>query len=294
MKEWTKKNFEEFGGTLKIVMSFYGDTPDAQTIALWAKVVAPHLTADQAVTALEMYLTTERASYKPKPADIIGLVVGPVLDPLERIRAAHPDGNIAWSIACRAEDEAETLVWTEEMFSAWQQAKQSRGGDVAQRMAFLAIYKSLVEASAVARRVPVWKITYGFNRALRAARVDEAARMGLIQAESLSHSDRVMIGKDTVKKQGLMLVAGTAFAPAHSQGDSEKYDAPPSDQEGSSEHWDWARHSKAENAARCTVIADVARTAAMERWAAERKNRRAAEEDKRQSTLQKLRDAAQA
>ena len=96
----------------------------------------------------------------------------------------RPAGDEAWAIAVRAADEAETVVWTEEIAEAWGIAKPVfEGGDeVGARMAFRASYERLTADAKVAGIPAKWVVSQGHDPERRAIAVERAQVAGLLPA----------------------------------------------------------------------------------------------------------------
>jgi hypothetical protein len=89
--------------------------------------------------------------------------IGAVLD---RLDLGHPQVEVAWSMACKASDEAEAVLWTDLIAHAYGQVRGlAAGGDtVAARMAFKEAYGAALEDAQLSRRLPVWEVTPGTDR----------------------------------------------------------------------------------------------------------------------------------
>lgn len=105
---------------------------------------------------------------------------------LKHLHAAdgHPEPNEAWAIALQSFDEAETVLMTPEI----QQAVAAAGpvmetrDKVGARMAFIAAYQRLLDASRAAGRPVTWRISLGQIAERRVGAVEEAQRLGRIPA----------------------------------------------------------------------------------------------------------------
>ena len=106
---------------------------------------------------------------------------------IEAIDAAmgRPGANEAWATALSANDERNTVVWTEEMAQAWEVARPVvQGGDeIGGRMAFKDAYERLVRAARDERRTPVVTVSVGWDAELRAAAVEKAVKIGYMPGD---------------------------------------------------------------------------------------------------------------
>lgn len=122
--------------------------------------------------------STERGQFVPNPADILAQIEGmAAVD-------GRPDAEEAWALSIRAADEAETVVWTDEMAQAWQvcQPVMAMGDEVGARMAFKQSYARMVEDARRLRRQVAWTTSMGHDSSKRHAALVKAETMGLLPA----------------------------------------------------------------------------------------------------------------
>lgn len=102
-----------------------------------------------------------------------------VIDRIDEVMG-RPGSNEAWATALLALDERNTVVWTDEMERAWVVAQPlAAGGDlIGARMAFKDAYDRLVRTAREERRLPVTRVSVGWDAAGRAAPVDQAVKLG--------------------------------------------------------------------------------------------------------------------
>lgn len=105
---------------------------------------------------------------------------------LERIPSAqqHLAPNEAWALALASMDEAETVVWTDEIAEALGAASPIlQGGDkVGARMAFLSAYERAVTIAKSEGRRPRWTPSLGTDPQRRKMVLDEAVADGRLPA----------------------------------------------------------------------------------------------------------------
>lgn len=106
---------------------------------------------------------------------------------LERVEQqdGRPTPEEAWALAVRGVDEWESIVWNEEIASAWNTAHHSwaHGNRVGARIAFLSQYERLV-AQARRERSPVrWFPSLGFDQTRREKAIHDAIAAGQLTNE---------------------------------------------------------------------------------------------------------------
>jgi hypothetical protein len=104
-----------------------------------------------------------------------GLTVAAVLT---RIEDGRPGPEQAWAMMPR--DEAQSVVWTEEMAQAWGIARPllDEGDQVAARMAFNESYRKIVQAARDAGAPVKWTPSLGHDKSGRETALMEALRLG--------------------------------------------------------------------------------------------------------------------
>lgn len=119
-----------------------------------------------------------RGRFAPKPADIVAQIDGLVADD------GRPGAEEAWAMACRASDEAETVVWSEEMAQAFAvcQPLLEIGDQIGARMAFKESYQRQVEDARRIRRPVSWSASLGHDQAKRNTALLEAETRGLLSS----------------------------------------------------------------------------------------------------------------
>jgi len=110
---------------------------------------------------------------------------------MDRLSAddGRPGADEAWASALIADDEAETVVWTEEMAQAFFVAQPllHAGDKVGARMAFRSAYERIVsEARASAIQVK-WQASIGHDKDRRAEAITRAVTAGLLSYEATKH-----------------------------------------------------------------------------------------------------------
>jgi hypothetical protein len=131
-----KEDLPQFAALLADVLAGYGKPlPEKGEIGIWFKQLSPFpgSTIRKAFEAYRM----ERPDFAPAPNGIAARC---------KLLDGRPDENEAWAVALTSQDEAETVVWTQEMAEAFNLARPllTAGDEIAARMAFKDAYKRLV------------------------------------------------------------------------------------------------------------------------------------------------------
>lgn len=105
---------------------------------------------------------------------------------LTRLDDGRPGAEEAWAMIPR--DEAQSVVWTEEMAQAWGVAAPllEEGDQVAARMAFAETYRKLIQAARDAGAAVKWTPSLGFDPYGREAVLLDSARRGRLTAQHVA------------------------------------------------------------------------------------------------------------
>jgi hypothetical protein len=103
-------------------------------------------------------------------------------DIIERVELAdgRPKADEAWVIAIRADDERETVVWTDEMQQAFNQARPSleMKDETGARMAFKDTYNRLVSEARANKVKAHWNASLGWDAEKRQSVLESAVAQG--------------------------------------------------------------------------------------------------------------------
>lgn len=120
----------------------------------------------------------QRGKFQPAPADLIA-----------QIEAAQggdgrPGVDEAWAMSLAAMDEAETVVWTEEMSAAFSvcRAVLATGDKIGARMAFKDAYLRLVTEANRQHKSVKWHVSLGTDAGRRTDAISKAQVAGLLPA----------------------------------------------------------------------------------------------------------------
>jgi hypothetical protein len=119
-----------------------------------------------------------RGRFAPKPADIVAQIDGLVADD------GRPGAEEAWAMACRASDENDTVVWSEEMAQAFAvcQPLLDMGDQIGARMTFKESYSRQVEDARRLRRPVSWTASLGHDQSKRNTALLEAETRGFLRS----------------------------------------------------------------------------------------------------------------
>lgn len=128
--------------------------------------------------ALHAHIMGKEGRFVPQPSHINEQV---------EMMATHdtrPDGEEAWAIALTGEDEAHTVVWTQETAEAFAicQPVLRSSGAISARKPFLAAYARLVSEARAARRPAQWVTSIGFDKSHQVSAIKAAVNRGLLPA----------------------------------------------------------------------------------------------------------------
>lgn len=191
----------EFAEVMKATLAIYGKDASKAVLELYWHALLPY-DIGTVRHAFSNWLTDpDQGRFSPKPADIIRNI--------QHI-SGKPDwlsANEAWALALPAQDEANTVVWTNEIAQAWSIAQpiMREGDKVGARMAFIAAYERLTKAAQGTGRAPEWSVSEGWNKEAVKGTVEQAVTTGLLpkpKAEKyqLLTSDKEKLGEGVPTK----------------------------------------------------------------------------------------------
>lgn len=178
--------------------------PSAANSALWFRALQAH-PLDVVRSAFDAHVKDpQRGRFVPTPADIIAQIEGLAEND------GRPGAEEAWAMSIAARDEAETLVWTQEMATAWGIAKpvMDAGDEVGARMAFKEAYARLVDEARRQRMPAFWSVSQGFDAERRAPAISAAVAAGRLPESEL-------LGLPAPRDAVPLLEVATSHAPEH-------------------------------------------------------------------------------
>ncbi len=154
---------------------------------LEALAVTAELTNTQLSAAAAKVMASDLSPYPPP--QVLGALARcrkelkgrlTVADVVSRLEDGRPGPEEAW--AALPHDEAQSVVWTEEMAGAWGVALAliEEGERVAARMAFLESYRGRVQKARDAALPVRWTVSFGTYAEARQVALDSALRLGRI------------------------------------------------------------------------------------------------------------------
>lgn len=156
-------------------------TPNATSAAMWFRALKQY-PLDAVRAGFDAHVKDpQRGRYVPKPADVIAQIEGTAASD------GRPGPEEAWAIALRARDEADTVIWTQEIAEALGIARPilDLRDEVGARMAFKEAYTRLVE-EARRQRMPVnWQVSLGYDPKRRDEAVRAAVEAGRLPMTAL-------------------------------------------------------------------------------------------------------------
>lgn len=168
----------EFVKMLTEVLASYGKplpTGDMLT-AWWANVQPFPLRAVE--IAFQGYLA-ENGEFAPLPAGIAKRC---------KLMDGRPNSEEAWAIALQSQDEANTVVWTEEIAQAFSicQTVLDMGDEVGARMAFKEAYARIIAEARSTHKPAKWVASLGWDADKRVAVLQNASVAGLLPAPTVT------------------------------------------------------------------------------------------------------------
>lgn len=167
-------DFENFARVLDAAYSLHSKSLNADARALFFASLTEYSLPDVRKAFQAHMKDPQRGQFPPKPADLIAQLQG------EPKSDGRPDADEAWAISFRADDEAETIVWTEECSQAFHRASAVED-ETGRRMAFKSTYTRIV-AAARERGEPVrWVKSLGHDVQRRDVVLAQAVRDGRLK-----------------------------------------------------------------------------------------------------------------
>jgi hypothetical protein len=193
-----------FASCLLAVSEVYGKSASEPVTAIWWDALATYPIGEVELAFRRHISNPDNGQYAPKPADIIRLIGGAAaID-------GRPGANEAWAMI--PQDEAGSVVWTDEMAAAFGIAADllAAGQTIAARSAFIESYERLVAEARAARRPVRWTPSLGTDASRRTAALEVALQRGRISA---SHLVALLTSEPTREQANVALVTLVRTAP---------------------------------------------------------------------------------
>jgi hypothetical protein len=181
-------DFDEFSrlldATCKLVTR-NAYTHDAQNTALFFRAVSAYSLSEVRAAFDAHIRDPKRGRFAPTPSDLIAHVA--------TRGDGRPGADEAWAIALKGRDEADTVVWTQEILTAWTTSREvlGLGDEVGARMAFREVYERLVRESRASGAKVEWRAMLGHDAGRRESVLRAAVDAGLLAAP-----DVLLLGYD--------------------------------------------------------------------------------------------------
>ena len=153
---------------------------------------------EQVRSALTAHIRdTKVGMFQPTHGHLIGQIEG------RATNDGRPGVEEAWAISLAAMDEAETVVWTEEMGKAFWICKPilDSGDEVGARMAFKESYTRHISESRKNGRAAKWTITPGKNQERYVIVLREAVQVGRLPAPEKNSNQALLLEGPKLEQQ---------------------------------------------------------------------------------------------
>lgn len=153
-------------------------SPRAKTLFFRALAQYPWRQVEKAIEAHLQDPVEGKFRVAVQPAHVIGQIEGAAAND------GRPASDEAWSIALQSQDEAMTVVWNDEIASAFAVARPilERRDETGARMAFRQSYERMVIEARRQRRPVKWMASLGTDPAMRETALTAAVTGGLLPA----------------------------------------------------------------------------------------------------------------
>lgn len=177
----SEQDFDDFARMLDDVAELRQLAPlSARAKALFFQAVRryPKQLVERAIQAHLVDAEAGKFRTMIQPAHIVAQIEGAAA------QDGRPEADEAWAIAMRADDEAVTVVWTDDIAAALSAARPilARGDEVGARMAFKAAYNRLVQKARSEFRPLRWVASLGHDIQQREEVLNSAVRLGQLPA----------------------------------------------------------------------------------------------------------------
>jgi hypothetical protein len=173
-------------------------TPNATSLALFFDALRPY-SLEVVQAALKGHRDDpKRGQFPPSPADIIYQIQS------NESKFIHISAEEAWAICLPAANEANSVVWTEQMRVAFRASKALLVGDSPDhffaRQAFKSAYEREVRRD---KAPPVWVLSAGWDADGRAAAVFRAQECGRLASSTEAGAGKIEDSLEVLKKLGV-------------------------------------------------------------------------------------------
>jgi len=172
-------DFDEFDSLLDEAYAFQPKVLAPNAKALFFRMMAEYSLAEVRAAIAAHLQDTDVGQFAMQPAHVIAQI-----KKLEKCDG-RPSVEEAWGIAVAARDEANTVVWFDELAQAFGVARPlltGRGDETPARMAFKEAYDRIIAKARKERKELKWFASYGTDSTQREAAIEKAVIAGLLPA----------------------------------------------------------------------------------------------------------------
>jgi hypothetical protein len=168
----------EFIKMLTEALASYGkQLPTGDMLTAWWENLQPFPLRAVEI-AFQGYLA-DNGEFAPLPAGIAKRC---------KLMDGRPNPEEAWAIALQSQDEANTVIWTEEIAQAFSicQTVLDMGDEVGARMAFKETYARIIAEARSAHKMAKWVASLGWDADKRVEVLQNASVAGLLPAPTVA------------------------------------------------------------------------------------------------------------
>jgi len=167
-----QSEFEDFKTALSTVADYYGKKLSAAAFTVWWNGLR-----NVELSAIKVALNehVQIAKFMPTISDVLDVL---------RVMDGRPSPEEAWSMVARSlNDEGPTIVWTEEIASAFGVALGLQEDRIAARMAFKETYAAAVAEARKQGKAAVWSASPGRDPGGREVVLRDAVERGRLRSD---------------------------------------------------------------------------------------------------------------
>jgi len=194
-----------------VLMTYGHDAASREVFGVWWSALKTFLYQDVEI-AMDRHV--QRGKFSPKPAEIIELLI---------TSDGRPTADEAWAIAVQAEDEDNSVIWTDEISKAFLSIAMpilESGDKIGARIGFRDNYNRLVDQARSQGIKIHWFMTAGNNAQIRHDTAARAKELGLISGGSV---DEYLLDDMTTAGSEIAGLIGTTQVNAITDSDNKTH-----------------------------------------------------------------------